>query len=347
MGGESSKNKQDSEKTLHDQADRVIGTLAASVKARSLKIKDLGKVISNLDHMHDISVQVIIESQEDIRNDKELFNLVICYFNCVRDVLKFYSSLDDCLTRAHRKQWEMYDALTDFEEERGENVGEKYVKILRELKKCKEAANPFTDSFFTFLQSVNQQQAEMLQELQSCKKKLDKNIKSAEACRRVTTAIFVTAFVATVIFSVVAVAIGAPPVAIAVPTALTAPIGTVGEWCRSWWGKYQSKLEKKGELINLMAAESGTMISINELEMIQSLVSKLETVIGLIMQNAGFALGEEQEEAVKREVSEIKEKVAGVMTDISVLWEQADKSRRDIVLKRQVMVQKLITYSRH
>lgn len=199
-----------------------------------------------------------------------------------------------------------------------------------ELKKFNEAANPFTDKFFTLLHSVNEQQAEMLKKLQSCKKKLAKKIKSAQACRRVTNAIFVTAFVATVIFSVVVVAIGAPPVVISVATALTAPIGTVGEWCYSRWKKYQRKLEKKRELINLMTAGSGTMISIKELETIQSLVSKLETEIESIVQNADFALGEEQEEAVKRGVLEIKKRVEDVMADIDVLCKQADKSRRDI-----------------
>ncbi|KAL3740211.1 hypothetical protein ACJRO7_021482 [Eucalyptus globulus] len=338
----------DFEKTLHDQADRVIGTLAASAKAQSLTIDDLGELISNLDDVHKTSVRIIIESQEDIRNDKELSDLVNCYFGCVQDILEFYSSLDDCLSQAYRKQWKMHDALTDFEEERGENVGgKKYVEIRRELKKCKEATNPFTDKFFTLFHSVNKQQVEMLQKLQSCKMKLDNKIKSARACRRVTNAIFVAAFVATVVFSVVAVAIGAPPVAIAVATALPAPIATVGEWCHSRLENYQRELKKKRELINLMTVGSGTNISIDVLETIQSLVSKLETEIGLIMPNADFALGEEQEEAVKRGVSEIKKRVEDVMAAIDDLCEQAEKSRRHIEWARQVIKLKLITYSSH
>jgi len=96
-----------------------------------------------------------------------------------------------------------------------------------------------------------------------------------------------------------------------------------------------------------MTAGSGTMISIKELETIQSLVSKLETEIESIVQNADFALGEEQEEAVKRGVLEIKKRVEDVMADIDVLCKQANKSRRDIEWARKVIEHKLNTYSSH
>ncbi|KAK3416087.1 hypothetical protein EUGRSUZ_H01918 [Eucalyptus grandis] len=69
---------QDFEKTLHDQADRVIGTLAAGAKAQSLTINNLTEVITDLREMHLISAKIILTLDKDIRNDKELSNLVGC-----------------------------------------------------------------------------------------------------------------------------------------------------------------------------------------------------------------------------------------------------------------------------
>ncbi|XP_031253164.1 UPF0496 protein 1-like isoform X2 [Pistacia vera] len=62
---------------------------------------------------------------------------------------------------------------------------ERYVKTLEELKKFKEAGNPFTEEFFTLFQLVYKQQLSMLQKLQRRKRKLDKKLKSMTTWRMV------------------------------------------------------------------------------------------------------------------------------------------------------------------
>ncbi|KAJ0039893.1 hypothetical protein Pint_26998 [Pistacia integerrima] len=62
---------------------------------------------------------------------------------------------------------------------------ERYVKTLEELKKFKEAGNPFTEEFFTLFQLVYKQQLSMLQKLQRRKRKLDKKLKSMKTWRMV------------------------------------------------------------------------------------------------------------------------------------------------------------------
>ncbi|KAI6695344.1 hypothetical protein NL676_023054 [Syzygium grande] len=231
-----------------------------------------------------------------------------------------------------------------FEEESGENVGgERYVKTLQELQKFKEAGDPFTGEFSKLFHSVQKQQEEMLQKLRARKKKLDKDLKSAQIWRRVTNAIFVTAFVSTLIFSVVAVAIAAPPVATALAAALAAPIGTVGKWCDSLWKNYRRELKGKKELIGLMKV--GTEFSIYDLETIRSLVSKLENAIESILQNANFALGEGEEEAVKLVMLEIKKRVEEFMRTIEDLGTQADKSSREIRMARTLILQRIMGQS--
>ncbi|XP_039155672.1 UPF0496 protein 1-like [Eucalyptus grandis] len=214
-----------------------------------------------------------------------------------------------------------------FEEERRENVGgEKYVKTLQELQKFREAGSPFTDEFSMLFNSVYEQQAEMLQKLQA-REKLDKKVKSAQAWKRVINAIFVTAFMSALIFSVVAVAKALRPVVRTLAAGLATPIGTVG----------------KKELIDYMNA--GTWILINDLVTIRLLVSKLETEIESILQNADFALGEEQEEAVKLGMLEIKKRADVFMKTMEDLSTQADKSNREIQMARTLILLRIMGQS--
>ncbi|XP_018715574.2 UPF0496 protein 1 [Eucalyptus grandis] len=225
-----------------------------------------------------------------------------------------------------------------FEEERAENVG----GTLQELQRFREAGDPFTDEFSMLFNSVCEQQAEMLQKLQA-REKLDKELKSAQTWRRVTIAIFVTAFVSALIFSVVAVAKAWKPVVIAIAAALPAPIVTAGKWRNSWCEKYRKKLQGKKELIDLMNA--GTRILINDLVTIRLLVSKLETEIESIMQIADFALGEEQEEAVRRGMLQIKKRADVFMKTMEDLSTQADKSSREIQMARTLILLRIMGQS--
>ncbi|KAK3416056.1 hypothetical protein EUGRSUZ_H01229 [Eucalyptus grandis] len=310
---------QDLDKTLRDRAARVIRTLELGAEAQSPTFNPLGEMATGRLEMNPEAVKIILESK---MNDKELVHLVLYYFNHCLQILDFYTSLRKCLRQACDNQFWIRHAIMHFEEERGENVGrEKYVKTLQGLQKFKEADNPFTDEYSKLFKSVYKQKEEMLQ-------------------KRVTNAIFVTAFVSTLNFSVIAVAIAAPPVVIALPTALVAPIGTVGKWCDSRWKNFRGELKGKKELIDLMNA--GTRISINDLVTIRLLESKLKTEIELILHNADFALGEEEEEAVKLGMLEIKKMVEVVMKTIEDLSIQANKSSHEIQTAWKVIWQRII-----
>ncbi|KAI6695346.1 hypothetical protein NL676_023056 [Syzygium grande] len=286
--------------------------------------------------------KVILASKEDTWKDNELSRLVEDYFDHSSKLLDFYTSLDRCLRRARNCQSRIQLALTHFEEERGETVGgERYVMTLQELQKFKEAGDPFTDEFCKL--SVRNQQEEMLQKLQAREKKLDKNLKNAQVGRRVTIAIFVTAFVSFLIFSVVAVKIAAPPITTALAAALAAPIGPIGQWCDSWWKNYRRVLNGRQVLIGLM--KEGTKFSIRGLETIGSLVNNLQIKIESILQNANFALGEEDEEAVKLVMLEIKKGVEAVNGTIEDLNAQAGKSSGEIQVARTVIWQRLFGQS--
>lgn len=172
---------QDFDRTLHDQADRVIRTLAGSAEAQSLALNSIGETTTGVLEMNRALANIILASKEDIWKDKELSNLVEYYFNHGLRILDFYNSLENCLRRARDSQSSIRLALVHFEEERGENVGgERYVRTLLELQRFREAGDPFTEEFSKLLYSVLKQQEEMLVKLEACKKKLDKKVKSAQ-----------------------------------------------------------------------------------------------------------------------------------------------------------------------
>ncbi|KAL5754735.1 hypothetical protein ACOSP7_022955 [Xanthoceras sorbifolium] len=329
--------------TLHERTSRVINTLSTGVEVHSLSFDSLKEVTECLLEMNQEVVKVILECKDDIWNNQDLSGLVTEYFENSVNTLDFCTALENCLKRTRNSQLIIQLAVKQFEEEveLQHGVDEKsYVKTLEELKKFKAAGNPFAEEFFTLLQSVNKQQVSMLQRLLSRKRKLDKKMKSMKTWRRVSNVLFVSAFVSVLIFSVVAAAIAAPPVVIALSSALAVPIGSVGKWCNSLWKSYEKAQKGQKELINSM--HICTSIQIRDMEHIRVLVSKLEIEIESLMNNVDFALREQ--DVLKLAIDEIKKKLEVFMETIEVLGEHAGKCSRDIRQARTVILQRIIKY---
>jgi hypothetical protein len=168
----------------------------------------------------------------------------------------------------------------------------------------KETGDPFTEEFYSLFQSVYTQQSTMLKKLLIRKQKLDKKLKSHKRLKRVSSVIFVAAFVAVLIFSVVAAAISAPPVVTALAGALAVPISSVGKWCNSLFKKYEKALKGQREVISSM--QVGTYIAPVDMNNIRVRIDQLEIKIESMVQTADF-LG--NEDAVKLAIDEIKKKI--------------------------------------
>jgi len=84
----------------------------------------------------------------------------------------------------------------------------------------------------------------------------------------------------------------------------------------------------------------GTYITMKDLESIWVLVNKLEIEIEALLENADFALRED--EAVKLVMDEIKKKLEVFMGTVENLSEHADKCSRDIRRARTVILQRII-----
>ncbi|KAK7252888.1 hypothetical protein RIF29_37145 [Crotalaria pallida] len=329
--------------TIQERTSRVISSLVDGVEVRSLSIDSLREVTGSLLEMNQEVVKVILECKQDIWNkkDQELFSLVNDFFENSLHTLDFCNALEKCLKRAREKQVMVKSAITYFEEEAQNGVeGSVYLKTLQELKSFKEAEDPFTEEFYSLFHSVYKQQASMLKKLQIRKQKLDKKLKSLKTLRRVSNVIFVAAFVSVLIFSVVAAAVAAPPVITALAGALAVPLGSVGKWCNSLFKGYETALKSQREVISSM--QVGAYITLTDLDNIRVRIDKLEIEIESLLQNAEFAL--RNEDAVRLAIVEIKKKIESFSEIIECLSEQADKCSRQIRRARTVVLQKIIKY---
>ncbi|XVF15699.1 hypothetical protein REPUB_Repub09cG0177900 [Reevesia pubescens] len=332
------------DETLQKRTNDVIGTLAAGLGVQALSFDSLKEVTGCLLETNQDVAIIILQAQQDIWNNPDLFSLVEEYFENSKKTLDFCTELENCLKRARTNQLIIQLAVKYFEEEVGLQVGtdeKKFVKTLEELGKFKAAEEPFTKEFFLLFDSVRRQQELMLRKLLDRKRKLDKKLKSMKTWRRVSNVLFVATFVSVLIFSVVAAAIAAPPVVIALAGAMAVPIGSVGKWCNWLWKRYENELKGQRELITAM--EIGARITIYDMENIRLLVSRLEIEIESLLHNADFALREE--DAVKLAIDEIKRKMEVFMETIEKLRQQADACSRDVRMARTVILQRMMKRS--
>ena len=326
--------------SIQAHTNRVISSLATGVEVRSLSFDALREVTNSLLEMNQDVVKVILDCQKDVWKNREMFSLVEMYFDNSQKTLEFCTALENCLKRTRDNQLMMIQlAVSHFEEEVGDGVdGEKYVKTLQELRKFKAAGDPFTEGFFELFQSVYNQHLLMFSKLQQRKGTLDKKLKSVKTWSRVSNVIFVSAFVSVLIFSVVAAAMAAPPVVTALAAALAVPMGPVGKWCNSLWKRYETALKGEREVISIM--QVGSFVTMKDLESIRVLVSKVEIKVESLMQNADFALREE--EMVKLAMDEIKKKLEEFMDDIQKLSQHGDKCSQEITRARTVLLRKIM-----
>lgn len=337
-------NLQSFDATIQERTNRVINSLAQGIEVRSISLESLGEVTGSLLDMNQEVVKVILECKQDIWNkkDRDLFSLVEDFFENSLQTLEFCNALEKCLKRAREKLVVVKSAMTCFDEEVQNGVeGSTYVKTLKGLKDFKETEDPFTEEFYSLFQSVYTQQSSMLKKLLIRKQNLDKKLKSHKTLKRVSSVIFVAAFVAVLIFSVVAGAISAPPVVTALAGALAVPIGSVGKWCNSLFKKYETALKGQREVISSMHV--GTYIALVDMNNIRVRINQLEIKIESMVQTADFALG--NEDAVKLAIDEIKKKIETFAEIIESLSVQADQCSRQTRKARTVVVQKIIKYS--
>ncbi|XP_076953939.1 UPF0496 protein At4g34320-like [Bidens hawaiensis] len=319
--------------TFQNRTNRVINSLAINDEAGSLSLDSLREVTGGLLDMNQEVVDILIESKEDIWKNDELFRLVKDFFNLSLLTLNFCNSLQNCLKNARHSLSFLRIAVNQFD---GDND---YLKTIEQFKKFEALDGPFSEEFFESFQSVYKQQILMLKKLQLQKGKVDKKLKSTKAWKRLTNVIFVITFTTVLICSVVAAAVAAPPVVTALVAVAAVALGPVGEWINSLWKKSETELKEQRDMISSMRV--GSYIVIKDLDNIKALVDKLGIEMEGLVQNAQFAVKEEEEDVVAMVVDEMKKIMNGFAKTIDELSDHSDKCCRDILRARRVILQKI------
>ncbi|KAI5665829.1 hypothetical protein M9H77_15682 [Catharanthus roseus] len=328
--------------TIHQRTSRAMNSIAVNLDIGALSIDSLRDVTEALLDMNQDVVSIILQSKKDIWKNPELSDLVDEYFKNSLQSLDFCAALEACLQRALNSQSRINLALTKFEREHTSSDGSSnlYSKTLEELRNFKDAGQPFTEEFFSLFHALYKQQLLMLEKLQVKKRKLDRKLGKLKTWRKVTNVIFVAAFVSVLICSVVAAAVTAPPVVTALTAAAAVPLGSMGKWLNSIWTKWEREL--KGQRDIIFSMQIGSYVVIKDLENIRVLVDKLQIEIEALIQNAEFAMRED--EAVVIAVNDIKKKVDGFTKTIQDLSEHADKCSRDINRTRTMILRRIIDH---
>lgn len=128
----------------------------------------------------------------------------------------------------------------------------------------------------------------MLKKLHFRREKLNKKLKTLTTWRRLSNIIFASIFAAVIICSIV----------LAVAAAMPIPMG---KWIDSLLKEYQKSLEGEKEIVN--SQERGHVVT--DRDRIRSQVERLEMHIKSMLENADFALRDE--EAVRFVMEEIRE----------------------------------------
>lgn len=334
--------------SLHQRTNRVINSLASGAESRSLSFEALIEVSGCLLEMNQEVVRFIIESKEDVWDNKDLTCLVNAYFDSSIKTLDFCNAVDNCVKRARIGQMIIQFAVKQFEMESKNTSAEpnanKYAKTLEELNKFKASGDPFDGDFFMLFESVYEQQVMLLEILHKQKRKLDKKLKNIKHWKKISNVVFVTAFVSVLIFSVVAAAIAAPPVVTAVAAALAVPIGSVGKWCSHLWKKYETAVRRQKDVV--LSMKVGAYITMKDMENIRVHVDKLKVEMESMMGRVDFATEEEGEDevAVRFAMQEISKRFDVFTERIEEVGVNAAKCSKDITLARTIVLRHILSF---
>ncbi|KAI4330339.1 hypothetical protein MLD38_028637 [Melastoma candidum] len=322
--------------TVQQTTERVFRSLAADGQSKAaLPFEALGAVARSTLEVNQAVVRTILDSREDIWKNKDLLDLVSDYFENSLGSFNFCTALNKCVRRAKEGHSRILLAVSYFDEE-SQLEASCFERTLGQLERFKEAGDPFTDEFMALLDSVYGQQLKMLKSLETFRNRVDRKLRSSKTWMRITNVIYVAAFVSTIIVSVVAVALAAPPVVTAVAAGLAAPIGSLGKWCSTLWKNYRKELKQQKELLTL--ATGFMKITIADIQTIKILVGRLEIEVESLVANADLA---DREGAVALTIGEIRKKLDVFMELVESLGEHADQGSQYIQKARAIILQRI------
>lgn len=328
--------------SLHKRTNSVMKLLADQAKSQSISQGSLMEVYEFMLDLNRDVVKEIIESREDVRNNKDLTSLVDVYFKNTSKTLDFCNTVQNCVKIAENSRLIIRYAVKQFEAESEDANKNKYAKTLEELNKFKAVGDPFDGEFLTQYDSVYEEQVLLLDELGKLRAKLDKKQRNLKTWRRLSNVVFITAFVSVLLLSVAAAALSAPIVLTAVAAGLTPSIEVVGKWSNKMWKKYEKAVKRQRGLVSTV--ETGVRINRIATDSIKLEVDNLRIRLKFILETVDFAVERgEDEEATRLAMQEIKKKVEGLTEKIKEVGQHTDRFSKVISSERRLVLQHILS----
>ncbi|KAB1671302.1 hypothetical protein [Gossypium barbadense] len=251
--------------------------------------------------------------------DSDLKSLMKEYFANFEKTLEFCTALKDCFEHAPNNHGIIESALKCYDEEDKLEVGtveKNSVKALEELRRFKEAEEPFTKEFLVLKKIAHRRYESMQGKVCAQKKTLEKKLESRETWRRVSVAIFVATFILVLIISVVAAVKSAKPIITTSAGALTVAIVPFGTWCNGCWKRKKEKIKVKKKLTSIMKIYGSSATTI------RALVEQLEIKNKSLLHSVDYVLKERY--TLKVGMDDINEKLILVTPIITDLLRETD-----------------------
>ncbi|EOA24170.1 hypothetical protein CARUB_v10017404mg [Capsella rubella] len=167
--------------TLQQRTIKVIDKLTAGAETGTgvLSLHDIHIEISK--HQLEVSQDVanlILQWEGDLWENNALKSLVLAYFDNIKETLKIFGDVMDCVEKAEEGKDYIEIAVENFDKESAENdVGEKkkrYEETLKYLKKFEALGDPFDGHKLTAqFDLVQEHQKSLLLQVSESKKKID------------------------------------------------------------------------------------------------------------------------------------------------------------------------------
>ncbi|XP_039129789.1 UPF0496 protein 1-like [Dioscorea cayenensis subsp. rotundata] len=264
--------------------------------------------------------------KDEISSKAHLLFFVKHYLETSIDTLRFFTALNDSLSKARETELLVRYAVLLFED------ADRPSAALEKLKEFKNQADSFTEKFVDEFKLVCERQKFILQNLRLRKQDLDRKLRKVKAWRKFWNIVYYVVFAAVLISSIVLASVAAPPAVTATAAAASAAMAPLQQWLNSMWKKFQKPYEEERKIIDSLGKE--TSFAIHELNSIRFLVDSLEGKIRTMIQTAEFAIDGKEEEKLKVAMIKIKLNAGTFAKNVEELEKKMDRLGHE--LKRAI-----------
>ncbi|KAH7373096.1 hypothetical protein KP509_17G036900 [Ceratopteris richardii] len=329
---------------LRQRTVQVLDSVSKGAEEERFSFDALKEATEGLVDVDYYVLEVIMEFNEDIWKNKELYMLVKEFFANSLATLEFCAATESCINRAKEDLTLLTSALKLLPKD-GEPSEIQSKSIMNVLTHIRAAESPFGENFFTKLEHILNVHRGMLSKLTVEKRKLDKKLKHIKMWAKVSAILLGAAAVAVVICGIIAAFMTAPVIAGAFAAAAAVPTGSVNAWLKSMWNKYRDDYHDQLKL--LQEASKGTIIATADMENIKRLATSLEIKLKDVLSGAVLLEGSGDVGTLRFVVEDIMAKSSKFEDDLNKLQKYVDDVGQRIRGSRNVVLDKINKLSRN